>query len=267
MTDRPKVFMARPTYTRWSIGGRAFYSACSNGDDLDVVCQMEYGTSALGKVFNMLWATAIGRMEQGVVTHFAMLHADILPEDYWLDTLMDELIANDADVMSAVAPIKDSKGLSSVAIDDPQDPYQCLRRFTMRELEDMPETFDHVGAGYPNNIMMVNTGCWVCDLRKPWVTAADADGALKVFFTIQDTIRRSRNPKTPGQLEVGMNPEDWEFSRRVHRMGGKLFATRKVRLQHFGEQGYPNYGGWGKYEHDEDTAWKWKHDAATQAKT
>lgn len=260
-----RVFMGLPTYNGWVRCAKPFYATCTSDDNLIVVAQAEYGTSALGKVFNMLWSQAITAMEQGIATHFAMLHADIVPENNWLDALLEECDRLDADVVSAVSPIKDNKGLSSVAIDDPADPFQCLRRLTFRELEELPETFDAAAAGFPANMLLVNTGCFVADLRKPWVTQCDADGVLKVFFTIQDTIRRSQREGQHGRWEVGMNPEDWEFSRRVQRLGGRVYATKKVRLRHFGEQGYPNWGGWGRYDHDEDTAWKWQREQAPQA--
>ena len=75
-----------------------------------------------------------------------------------------------ADVVSTVLPIKDRRGVTSTAIDDPEDEWTPLRRLTMREVHRLPETFSaQADCGYPNNALLVNTGCFVLDLRKPSV--------------------------------------------------------------------------------------------------
>ena len=41
--------------------------------------------------FNSLWANALNLAAAGEATHFAMLHADVAPQEGWLDILADEL--------------------------------------------------------------------------------------------------------------------------------------------------------------------------------
>ena len=187
--------------------------------------------SALGQTFNKLWASALG---MAGVTHFAMLHSDVIPSHWWVDTLVDELDRTGADVISAACRIKDPKGLTSTAVGDPDDPWD-YRRITCEEMGQLPGTFGiedipaEITEDY-RNVLLVNTGCWVCDLRRPWWREQNPDGSLRWAFTQNDRI--SQLPH--GQYLVEFAPEDWLFSRYCHEVGAKVLCTKKVSLRHAG---------------------------------
>ncbi len=190
--------------------------------------------------------------EDGEITHFAMLHHDVCPEDGWLEILMEELLAHDADLVSAVVPIKDNLGLSSTAIDDPRDHFNVERRVTMTEVHRLPPTFSSKDCGYPDRMLLVNTGCFVCRFDQNW--------RFPPFrFHIDDVIvhRDGSDGRGPGGYRAEVAPEDWNFSRHVQRAGGKVLATRKVLLTHAGGVAYTNQEPWGQFKVDE--AFNHKH--------
>jgi hypothetical protein len=217
------------------------------------VIQSKFTNSLLARSFNHLYAQALSARKNHGVTHFAMLHTDVAPEPNWVDKLWEEIETRQADLVSAVMPIKSQLGLTVVALDRP-DPWMP-RRLTMREIMQLPETFarqDTIDAGLnPEGYrLMVGTGCWICDLRKPWVDVADDKGCLKCYFTVRDQIRLEED----GKYFVGVQPEDWNFSRMVQDVqpNAKILATRKVSLNHMGEGAYSNQTAWGQWQHDRD---------------
>ncbi len=190
--------------------------------------------SLLAQNFNVLWCQALNECHQGRPVHyFAMLHADVEPQDGWLDVLVEELEARNFDVLGAVVPIKHEKGLTSLALaHESGDPFRFKCRLTMQEVFRLPETFTSEDVGAP---LLLNTGCWVCRFDEAW--------ARQVFFTINDRI--AFNTKT-NQYQVVVESEDWFFSRLCHEMGLKIGATRKVRLNHAGKIRYTNAMPWGE---------------------
>lgn len=217
---------------------KAFYAEASAKHQTYCMTQ---STSVLSQCFNLLWAMALGNAKRHAITHFAMLHADVSPESYWLDTLLDEMERTEADVVSVVIPIKNAKGLTSTATGNPDDAWD-YKRFTMTELADLPDTFDIDDVPHePGHILLGNTGCWVCDLRRPWWYDKHPSGELKFCFTIRDRITELSN----GKYYIEFAPEDWEFSRECHRAGARVVATKKVRAVHWGPHAYPNTGVWG----------------------
>lgn len=103
---------------------------------------------ALVHNFNMCWCEALNRREELGLTHFAMLHSDIKVSPSWIDALIEEMDRVDAEVMSAVVAIKDSRGLTTTGIRY-ADTIGC-RRFTMREIVQLPETFS-IGLRRPRD--------------------------------------------------------------------------------------------------------------------
>jgi hypothetical protein len=216
-----------------------------------------YGFSGV-EDFNLLWTDAHNFAEAGDATHFAMLHGDITPDvtQRWLDILLDEMDRLDASLVSAVSPIKDPRGVTSSGICDLDDPWKPFRRFTIREIEQsLPETFNNVDAGYPDRPLLHNTGCWVCDLRKPEFHAKKPDGSLDLYFEFPTAAFRSN-----GKWEHRRESEDWHFSRSLWARGVRnTYITRKVRLRHHGDSVWTNFGGWGQFQDgDENTAEKWR---------
>ena len=202
-------------------------------------------SSLLPYTFNLLWTGCINT-RKGVpvpqgdgtevnvpISYFAMIHDDVIPQNGWLNVLIDELETNGADIVSAVIPIKDEKGLTSTAIDTTGDEWSP-RRLTMTEVCDLPMTFGEKEAGGP---LLLNTGLWVCRFDAPWVE--------KVGFRQQDQIFVQDN----GEFAARTISEDWDFSRQVKAQGGKLMATRKVGLIHESGQ-WHNRGPWGTWKTD-----------------
>lgn len=221
------------------------------------------GNSLLARTFNDIWHSSlqIKKKQRPDVTHFAMLHADVVPEPGWIDILVDEIERTGADMVSCVVPIKDSKGLTSTAIEDPDDQWDVLRRLTMHEVHRLPETFGIRDTGYDDGrALLVNTGCWIADLSKPWVH--------DVCFTIRDHIRHPGEPGYPpdtgsdldGAPQVCVVSEDWGLSHWLHHeCGATVLATRRVKLTHHesgSAHGYPNYPAWGEWQVDEGKAFK-----------
>lgn len=191
-------------------------------------------TSLLPYTFNLCWAGLLNQRSADGLTHFAMLHDDIVPQPGWLDILLAEMDAHDADLISAVVPIKDHLGLTSTGIDVTGDLWNP-RRLTLAEVHSLPETFGDAEAGGP---LVLNTGCWVCRIDRPW--------AEQVCFRQQDKIVKGAD----GKFEPHTMPEDWDFSRQLRSHGAKLLATRKVQLYH-GLPAYTNARVWGSWKTDE----------------
>lgn len=193
-------------------------------------------STVLDHGFNRLWATALNLVAQGV-THFGMIHDDVAPAQGWVDILLAEMALTGADILSTVIPIKTEHGLTSTAIetDDPWLP----RRLTLSEVYALPETFSDGDVG---GELLLNTGLWVCDLRRPFWT----DPGPLTFQTVNRIIRN----KT-GDWEAQAKSEDWEFSRAARARGARLFATRKPTLYHAGESRFPNDHVWGTWQTDE----------------
>jgi hypothetical protein len=179
------------------------------------------------------------------VTHFVMMHNDVVPQPGWLDMLIHEQLETGADLLSVVMPIKDMDGKSSCAIDD--DPFQVLRRIMMSEIYDLPPTFGAMDCGYPDGTLLVNHGLAVFDFTKPWWREQDENGGLKLRFTSPDRI--ARRPSSPdgglGLWESQHAPSDWHISRELNARGAKVMATRKIKCQHVGAIPFTNEQAWG----------------------
>ena len=226
---QPKTFLGMPGYGKQTAAaGRGLWRART--DMSDVAVEYRQG-SLLAANFNALWCSALNLCRRGEeVKYFAMLHDDIGPEDFWLDKLIDELEASNLDVLGVAVPIKDTKGLTSLAIDG-DDTWRPKCRLTTSEVATLPETFtsDDIGGN-----LLLNTGCWVCKFDPEW--------ARKVSFTINDRIVFN---KATDRYEAQIEPEDWYFSRLLHEIGLKIGATRKIEVTHRGEIDFSNQKSWG----------------------
>lgn len=230
------------------IMARAFYQVPTCQRE---VFWMPRQNSLLAAAYNSLWARALNMRKEHNIKWFAILHADIRPQDYWLDILIEQAEKHDADVMSAVVAIKETSGVTSTALSG-SDNFNRFTRITQKQLwhPDTPDTFDAesiTSALYKNSFagapelflepkpkLLVNTGCFVARLDRPWCTEVD--------FTINDRIVQMPGGDFVHQVE----PEDWYFSRRVAECGGKVMATRLVQVEHMGGLGYKSNTVWGE---------------------
>lgn len=230
------VFLGMPSYGhQTAAAGRAFWLACEEGTH--VIKEQSIG-SLLANNMNKLWARALTVQQRGrEIDYFAMLHDDIGLEDGWLDKLIDEMEANDLDMLGVVAPIKDARGLTSLALAHPDgDPWHVLCRLSMREVYQLPATFTSEHTTHP---LLLNTGCWVCRFNQPW--------RKRVHFTINDCITYNEEDN---QFEAQVESEDWFFSRLCHEQGVRIGATRKIALHHEGPTRYVNTIPWGQNAFD-----------------
>lgn len=204
----------------------------------------------LARNFNMLWATALNLYEKGEVTHFAMMHDDVEPPMEWLDVMFDEMQRVGADVISAVVPIKDDRGLTSTAIDDPLTNWEPAKRLTATEIMQLPETFSAADTEFPERALLVNSGCWLADMRCPAFheTKIGSDGLEEsvAHFAICDRVVRRE-----GMWAADAESEDWLFSKILFNLGVKVFATRKILVLHHGEISWRNDVAWGALKEDD----------------
>jgi hypothetical protein len=227
------VVLGMPGYGELTAGASRGFWRATRLPDSRVWRQYNQG-SLLASNFNGLWCSALNLAHAGRdVSHFAMQHADVEPEDWWLDTLIAEMEAHGLDVLGAVVPIKDPHGRTSIALDHPTgNTYRTLCRLTMNEVFRLPETFTSEDVGHP---ILLNTGLWVCRFDEAW--------ARKVKFEINDRIVFDRNLD---RYVPECEPEDWQFSRLCHELGLKIGATRKIKLNHVGPSPFSNGHPWGE---------------------
>lgn len=216
---------------------------------------LPFNGSLLAMTFNGAFCYALNRYKEDGAKWFAMLHADILPEANWLDTLIEEAERLDADMLSAIVPIKSGKGLTSTAMAHATDPWQLFTRLTLKQIwhEKMPETFNRYtlktamqeilpepfASQVPDSALLVNTGCFVCRIDR----LAD----FPPCFTIHDRIIQK-----DGKWVPEVQPEDWWFSRCLDVRGMSVYATRKLDLVHWGGAAYKSNAQFGD---DIDTDW------------
>jgi hypothetical protein len=226
----PKIFLGMPGYgQQTAAAGRGLWRASRS---MEEVCVVYRQGSLLAANFNGLWCDSLNMKHRGAgIKYFAMLHDDIGPDDFWLDTLIYELEERDLDMLGVVVPIKDTRGVTSIAIDG-DSTWKPKTRLTQKEVHSLPETFTSDDVGGP---LLLNTGCWVCRFDSDWVR--------KVHFTINDRIVFNR---TTDRYENEVESEDWYFSRLCHELGLKIGATRKVALMHRGGMDFSNQNQWGQ---------------------
>lgn len=237
-TDR-RIVLGMPGYGKQtSAAGRAFWRA--SRDMSGVVNEYSPG-SLLACNFNKLWCTALNMVHRGErVDYFAMLHDDIGAEDFWLDSLIDELEAKQLDVLGVVVPIKDTRGVTSIALHHPGDNWNPECRLTMHDVFQLPETFTSDDLGGMQ--ILLNTGCWVAKWNQEW--------ARQVKFTINDRIVFDR---TSNAYYPEVESEDWYFSRLLNEMDLKIGATRKIAVKHEGDIEFSNTFQWGTKSFDNES--------------
>lgn len=240
--EAKQVLLGMPGYGESSMGAARGFYRCSQEQEARIPLKIArtYQTgSLLAQNFNGLWCYALNRSKRRGLDYFAMIHADVEPQDYWLDVLIEEMEEKHLDVLSCVIPIKDGKGITSTAVArDDGDNWRPKFRITMHELFMLPETFTSEDVGGP---LLLNTGLWVCKFNFEW--------CHKVHFEINDQI--VHNKETDSYF-AQVEPEDWYFSRLLHELGLNIGATRKVKLAHKGSGVFTNLSPWGSDKIDEN---------------
>lgn len=230
-----KVLVGMPGYVGLTGQAAAGFYRCTPDPHLATLW-MQTG-SLLAHNHNLLWCGALNGWKDGKYTHFAVQHSDVEPEAGWLDLMLSEMDAGGFDVLGAVVPLKDMRGLTSTAVGrtDGND-WRVSRRLTLSEVYDLPETFTGDDVGGP---LLLNTGLMVVKLGV-W--------SPRCWFTIRDGIACD----VSGKFTAVVEPEDWFFSRRLHECGVRVGCTRKVKLAHRGPLPFPNTHAWGGQLTDAD---------------
>jgi hypothetical protein len=146
--------------------------------------------------------------------------------------LIDEMEAKDLDVLGVAIPIKDNRGITSIAIGEPGDNWRVKCRLSLREIHSLPVTFTSKDIG---GQLLLNTGLWVCRFDTKWNT--------QVHFEINDRIVYDQNRKC---YMAQVEPEDWFFSRLLHELGLKVGCTRLIPLNHRGQSVFTNAVAYGE---------------------
>ena len=197
----------------------------------------ETDSSACAMTMNHLWCYALEQKAAGQFTHFLMLHSDVEPEPHFVEKMLTIMDATKADVLSVVIPIKDNYGFTSTALDEQvgdYDPEFRVRRLTLHEI------FNNYQPTFTDDKLLINTGLMLVDLRKDWVEDTD-----NVYFTLRDKIIKYR-----GRRMAHMMPEDWGFSRMARAKGASLWATREIKVNHYGLAAFTNVFPWGSEKTD-----------------
>jgi len=242
-----KVLLAMPTHdNRLHAGTSVAALSTPVGPDTSLAVEtVSKPASLLAFNINTLWCFALNNRDK--YRYFAMLHNDIVPENGWLDTLHSELTASGADIIGVAAPIKDGRGVTSCGIGYADEWRVPKKRFTLKELSELPQTFDSEQAGHPGEPMLLNTGCWLAELSSDkWLTAEEYRGtqALRIYFTITDRILLE-----DGLWAPRVQSEDWFFSLRLWEVGLRAVCTTAVGIEHIGDFGFSNRAVYGQ-EHD-----------------
>jgi len=235
MLTKPKVALVMPHYGGVEAGAAiALCNAPVHPDGSKargVITRTSVtSTSLLCQCFNRLLGLALDWRDEGTVTHLAMLHADLVPQQFcWVDTLLEQMASHRLDMVSAVVPIKEhERKKTSTAIGDTADPWKVNRYINVEDYGNTPETFTAADVCKPNEVLLVNTGCWVADLRLPfWDT-----------FTFQIHDRIIREPD--GSRTAQTRPEDWELSRAMNAAGVRYGATWALPVLHYGNGAWAN---------------------------
>lgn len=233
MDSSKRAFLGMPGYGPIAPTAAASFWRCTSTPEHVMRAYRE--GSLLAATFNMLWCDALNHklIDGHQLDYFSMLHSDIGAEDNWLDTLIEEMESRELDVLGVVVPIKDPRGLTSIALERPdQDPWRIQCRLSMAEVFSLPETFTAEDTGYN---LLLNTGLWVCRF-------GERITKLGLSFTINDDIIFDNKLK---RFIPRCEPEDWNFSRQLNRAGLRLGATRKIRTIHRGHWEVGNGEPWG----------------------
>lgn len=205
-------------------------------------------SSLINHCFNILWAGLHNDLEIGQeYGWWAIAHDDIDMEPNWLDTLIDVAEETESDFVSSYVAIKGHQGTVSAGRYYGDDPFD-MNRYTIQELAELPETFTSDDS---DGKLVLNTGCCVLRLRGPWVERPQD-------FLFDDVVRMVRS--RAGEWKAQCFSEDWLFTDKIRKAGGRLASTRKVATGHEGGHVYWNNTVWGAWECDRAYQERHKHE-------
>lgn len=231
-TEMPKVMVATPRYSDMIVADAYMTKVNAERNDewpaenhVQVAFEIGCHASLLAFCFNQMFVEALNKRDEGLCTHFAMLHADISTKPGWLNALYAQMRERGDVVVSAVVPIKEpERRRTSTAVGNRNDVFDIRRYITVGDRLRMPETFSIEDVREDeDDVLLVNTGLWLADLSWP--------GWNDFAFTINDTIMI--NPGT-GKRQAFCEPEDWFLSRHLDAMDAPYSGTWTVDVAHHG---------------------------------
>jgi hypothetical protein len=245
---RPNVYLGMPFFD-FSVHlytSQCFWLSATNGKDVQLLMQKGSCSSALPDAFNGVLCGALDLRDKGAdlpdgskvyATHLAMIHADVAAQPYWLDILWSEMERLNADAISVAIPIKeDTHTVTSTAVGKIDDPWnKDVRHIKLADRGSLPETFGPEDVCMPGELLLINTGCMLLDLRKPYWD--DRGDGQPFGFELISRVTKNKD----GEREYFTRPEDWEMSRMLHRNKASYYATWKVKCQHFGTGVWRNF--------------------------
>lgn len=226
------IFLTMPTYSQPHVESiMAMEQALRAESTTHYGKVYRFPLSLLAMGFNGAYCDCLNNIDKHGFTHFAMLHSDVFAGQGWLDTLLDEMKANDADLISAVVPLKNDSGDISCTICDKKQ--ASFKRLNIR---DVPKnaTFgiadlklDGYGLSAKETLRLcVNDGMMLLSLKKRELVE-------QLFFNCNDRIVNWEGEFQPQGL-----PEDWHFSLLANDLGLKVMATTKIKTSHIGLKYY-----------------------------
>lgn len=225
----PRVALVTPYYGPVAMGLRQTLNlAVRDRSYVSVSVEVQSTSSVLPHCFNQLLAAALDARDVGKATHLAMAHADIIADPGWLDVLWGEMWRTGADLVSAVVPIKGPTGRTSTAIGVESDRWSVKRCIFDKDREKLPATFGPEDVCGEGEVLLVNTGLFLADLRCPWWDDFAFTFHARIKKTVTGRVAECRS-------------EDWELSHHMHAAGAKYLATWKARLRHEGINKWANY--------------------------
>lgn len=237
MQDGPKngekkvIIIAAPSYdARIEVGTALCITRASQKPEIHPLLRTSE-CSSLTRGFNALYSEALNERKNGV-THFAMIHSDVVAEHGWLDKMVELMDKHGADILSAIIPLKSKAGYVSTGLDQSNGaPMGTPEHYAISNLS-LHELYRMKDATFTDDNLLVNTGLMLVDIRKPW--------AEKVCFRFENEILNVGDEFKPFEIT-----EDWYYSRAARALGARIFATREVKVKHIGRAAYPNTSAWG----------------------
>jgi len=254
---KDRVYIAVPTPGHIDKEALAGLLAPSTDPELTWSVRPE-GHSLLTKTFNDHLCAAMNERSEHGWNKFVLHHSDVECEVGWLDKLRYAYYLSGAQVISAVLPIKDGRGVTSTA---KRGKNGNIIRVTMHHLWGTPclpdiFTIDNFEGNEEGDHLLLNTGLMMFDLNEEWVIP----WMLSEGFCQRDRIFQDRD----GKFVAACLPEDWGFSVYCDKNKIKTAATKTVKASHLGRFGFPNWRDWGNWQYDEGDS---KHKASTLQNT
>jgi hypothetical protein len=221
-----RCYLALPSYDQryWGNTLMSVLHAVEEGTDIELFPDPLSG-SVTPRVFNSGLLKAV----RDDYDCLAILHADVAAQPGWLSRLWWEMREHEADVISAIVPLKDGYQWTSTAVHTNIDLY---RKLLLSECHNkLPTTFD-VNApwlqGMHAHTLLLNTGCMLMRLDRAWLyewQGFQFRSCIDWDALTQDTCS-----------------EDWLMSEQLSWMGGvRLMATTAVRTHHWGPKEYASH--------------------------